>query len=54
MSTLEIHAPHVSKSRRLFGGFARVTKLLAEVLDVFAEAQRMAHEAERRYHFTSS
>jgi hypothetical protein len=54
MSTLEIHAPRTSKLRRRFGNFARLTGLLAEVLDVFAEAQRMAHEAERRYHFTSS
>jgi hypothetical protein len=54
MSTLEIHATHMSKPRRRFGGFSRFTGFIAELLDVFTEAQRLAHEAERRYHFTSS
>lgn len=54
MSTLEIHAPHISKPRRRFGGFKRFKNFLVVMLDVFAEAQRMAHEAERRHRFTSS
>jgi hypothetical protein len=53
MSTLEMRASHLPKTQPLFGGFARVASLLRDVLDVFVEAQRQAHEAERRYPFTS-
>ena len=54
MSTLEIHAAPAPKAlarvrRRLR---ARRRHLLA-VIDVFIEAKRQAHEAERRYPFTA-
>ena len=53
MSTLEMRASHLPKSQSLFGGFARVAFFLRDLLDVFTEAQRQAHEAEQRYPFTS-
>jgi hypothetical protein len=54
MSTMEIRSRPIGKPRSLFAGFARFASFIGEVLDVFAEAQRQACEAERRYHFTSS
>jgi hypothetical protein len=53
MSTLEMRAPQWSRTLSSFGGFARLFSLLRDVLDVFGEAQRQAHEAERRYPFTA-
>lgn len=53
MSALEIRIPHAPKTRFGFGGFARVAATLAAVLDAFTEAQRQAHEAKRRYPFTT-
>jgi len=47
MSTLAMLSPHTTKSPlRLFAGFAST---VLTVLDVFAEAQRMACDAQRRY-----
>lgn len=53
MSTLELRAAHRRKSQSPFSGFARFISILREVLDAFDEARRQAHEAERRYPFTS-
>jgi len=53
MSTLEIRSPHAPKTRPIFGGFSRLVATLAAVLDAFNEAQRQAHEAERRHRFTA-
>jgi hypothetical protein len=53
MSTLVIRAPHATKARLpLSAFFARVGAAMLIVLDVFTEAQRQAHEAQRRYPFT--
>lgn len=52
MSILEIQAPHAPKAASS-GGFHRFVSLLAAVVDAFNEAQRQAHEAERRYPFTA-
>jgi hypothetical protein len=54
MSTLEMQVSRRPKAQSLFGGFARAASILRDVLDVFAEAQRQAHEVERRYPFMSS
>ena len=49
MSTLAVRTPLETKSPlRLFVGFA---SSVLTVLDVFAEAQRMARDAQRRYPF---
>jgi hypothetical protein len=48
MTTLTLHAP---MPRRKFGGFGRLIRKTLTVLDVFAEAQQMADEAYRRFHF---
>jgi len=49
MSTLAIRTPLEHKSPlRFFASFATTA---LNVLDVFAEAQRMAREAQRRYPF---
>ncbi len=53
MSTLEIRSAHAAKIRPTFGGFSRLATTFLIVLDTFAEAQRQAHEAERRYPFTA-
>jgi hypothetical protein len=53
MSTLEIRNPLAARPSRRFSGFLRMVAVLSEVLDVFAEAQRQAHEAQGRYPFTS-
>ncbi len=53
MSTLEIHAPPAPKAQPSFGGLARVTSTMLAVIDVFIEAKRQAHEAQRRYPFTA-
>jgi hypothetical protein len=53
MSTLEIRSPRAAKTRPAFGGFTRLATTFLIVLDAFAEAQRQAHEAERRYPFTA-
>jgi hypothetical protein len=53
MSTLAIRAPHAAKARLpLSGFFTRIAAVTLMVLDVFTEAQRQAHEAQRRYPFT--
>jgi hypothetical protein len=52
MSMLEIRAPHAPKAWLPRGGFARVASIVLTVIDVFNEAQKQAHEAERRYPFT--
>jgi len=51
MSTLGMRASKLPKTLSSFAGFARLVSLLRDVLDVFSEAQRQAHEAERRYPF---
>ncbi len=48
MSTLLLHAPHVSQVRLCF---ARVGAVLVTVLDVFAEAELRAFAAHKRYPF---
>ncbi len=53
MSTLEIRAPHAPKTRPSFGGLARVAAAFMTVIHVFGEAQRQAHEAQKRYPFTA-
>lgn len=53
MSTAEIRSPHAPKPWPAFGGFARLATTVLTVIDVFAEAQRLAHEAQRRYPFTA-
>lgn len=53
MSTLEIRAPHAPKAWLQRGAFARVASVLLTVIDVFSEAQKQAHEAQRRYSFTA-
>jgi hypothetical protein len=53
MSTLEMRASQLPKTQSSFGGFARLVSVLRDVLDVFSEAQRQAHEAELHYPFTS-
>ena len=50
MSTLEIRAPRAGKPL-LGAGFARVFSAVVVVVEVFAEAQRLAHQAQRRYPF---
>ena len=45
MSTLPLRAPHV------WAGFARVGAALVTVLDIFAEAERRAFAAHKRYPF---
>lgn len=54
-TTLAIKAPRLSKGAAPSGsvrGFSRVAAVLLTVIDVFAEAQRQAADAERRYPFT--
>ena len=53
MSTLEMRASQLPKTQSSFGGVARLVSLLCDVVDLFSEAQRQAHEAELRYPFTS-
>jgi hypothetical protein len=53
MSTLEIRSPHTLKARPTFGAISRLAATFMIVLDVFAEAKRQAHEAQRRYPFTA-
>jgi hypothetical protein len=53
MSTYEMRIVHAPKTSSLYGGFARLVSLVRDVLNVFSEAQRQAHEAERRYPFAS-
>lgn len=53
MSTLEIRAPHAPKERSGFGAITRVVSTVLTVIDVFAEAQKQVHEAQRRYPFTA-
>lgn len=50
MSTLEIRAPRAAKAL-LPAGFARFFSAVLAVVEVFAEAQRLAHQAQRRYPF---
>lgn len=46
MTTLALRAPHMPRTK--FGGFGRLLKTALNALDVFAEAQEMAAEANRR------
>ena len=52
MATLALRAPRTAKRWTLRGGFARIATVVAVVIDVFADAQRRAHEAQQRYPFT--
>jgi hypothetical protein len=53
MSTLVIRAPHAPKALLPQDGFfARIGIVVLTVIDVFAEAQRQAHDAQQRYPFT--
>jgi hypothetical protein len=52
MSIFEMLAPAPSRWPA-FGGFVRIAATLLTVVDVFNEAQTMAHEADRRYPFTA-
>lgn len=47
MTTLSLRAPIFPRSK--FGGFGRLLKSALNALDVFAEAQEMAAEAQRRF-----
>jgi hypothetical protein len=47
MTTLSLRAP----TRVKFGGFARLLTSARVVLEVIAEAQQMAREAQTRFHF---
>jgi hypothetical protein len=54
MSTLAIRAPHAPKALlQLSGFFGRIGTVVLAVIDVFAEAQRQAHDAQQRYPFTA-
>jgi hypothetical protein len=46
MTMFALRAPNLPRSK--FGGFARLLKTALNALDVFAEAQEMAAEANRR------
>jgi hypothetical protein len=48
MSTLPLRALHEPQP---FAGFGRIISALATVIDVFAEAQRQAIAAHKRYPF---
>jgi hypothetical protein len=50
MSTLPIRAPQLAPSWS-FPSFGRFIAILTIVLEVFAEAQQQAAEAQRRYSF---
>ena len=50
MSTLEIRAARAPKAW-LPVGFARFVSTLVVIVEVFAEAHRLAHQAQRRYPF---
>jgi len=50
MSTLEMRAPRAVETLRA-AGFARFFAVVVVVVEVFAEAQRLAHQAQRRYPF---
>jgi hypothetical protein len=50
MSTLEIRAPRAAKTFSP-AGFARFFSVVLMVMEVLAEAQRLAHQAQRRYPF---
>ena len=53
MTTLPIHAPSTPKILEWpRAAFTRTMAVALEMLDVFAEAQRQAREAEKRYPFT--
>jgi hypothetical protein len=53
VSTLEVHTSPAPKNRPSFGGLARVAAAFMTVVHVFGEAQRQAHEPQRRYPFTA-
>ena len=53
MSTLTIRTPSMPKVRLPLRVFARLGALILAVIDVFGEALRQAHEAQRRYPFTA-
>jgi hypothetical protein len=46
MTMLALRAPNLPRAK--FGGFGRLLKTALNALDVFAEAQEMAAEANRR------
>ncbi len=46
MTTFALRAPNLPRSK--FGGFGRLLKTALDALDVLAEAQEMAIEANRR------
>jgi len=52
MSTLAIRTPHATKLSPPLRVFANLASVVLTVLDVFAEAQRMACDAKRRYPFS--
>lgn len=53
MSTLQVRTPFLPKARLPWGALTRIASAIATVLDVFNEALAQAHEAQRRYPFTS-
>jgi hypothetical protein len=54
MSALVIRAPHAPKALLpLSDFFTRAAAVVLTVINVFTEAQRQAHEAQRRYPFTA-
>jgi hypothetical protein len=53
MSTLELSMRRVSKTQSLFGAFARLVSALRVVIEAWSEAQQLAHEARRRFPFTT-
>lgn len=50
MSTLEMRAPQAAGALPP-AGFARFFSAVMVAVEVFAEAQRLAHQAQRRYPF---
>jgi hypothetical protein len=53
MSTLQARMPYLPKVRSPWAVLSRLAAVITTVIDVFDEALAKAHEAERRYPFTS-
>jgi hypothetical protein len=53
MSTLAIKNPPLPKLRSPLDLFARAVGIVVAVIDAYAEALTQAHDAQRRYPFTT-
>jgi hypothetical protein len=51
MSTFAVRAPHAPKLASPLRGLARAASVALMLIDVFADAQRLAYEAKQRYPF---